>query len=200
MALVSPATLARKKFYRHTFDMKYAGSSVMLHTLLLNPDDMAQDEPARANVTETLGGAFVTDFGKGIPTVTISGTTGYRQRKTAEGRTFDGFEEFIHFRTRVYRGFIEDNDPKLSLYWYNWEDDEYYEIQPTNFRLQRNKSEPLLYRYEFKFTCLNRLKSRNQPITDYLLNSPPTRELAMEIGTAVSNISEVLNILTGRSG
>jgi hypothetical protein len=195
MALVKSSTVKAKRFYRQTFEMKVAGiGSELLHTLLVNPEDMQVDEPARVTVTQTLGGAFVTDFGQGLPTVTISGTTGYKKRTNAEGRETDGFEEFKNFRDRIYRGFISENDPKLSLYWYNWEDDEYYQIQPTNFRLMRNKAEPLLYRYEFRFTCIRKLRGSKREVADDLID-PRTDRVWVSMATSTSNISEFLNSL-----
>ena len=195
MALVKNSTLWAKKFYRHTFEMRVAGiGSVMLHTLLVNPETMDMDEPARASVTQTLGGAFVTDFGQGLPTVVLAGTTGYRKRVNAERYETDGFEEFMNFRNRVYRDFIKSNDPKLTLYWYNWEDDEYYQIQPISFRLMRNKTEPLLYRYEFRFTCLQKLKNAKRAVTN-VVKDPSTRTTWLDLSKRASTISEFLHEL-----
>jgi hypothetical protein len=200
MALVSRSTLELKRVYRHTFDLKKQGQgTIAMHTLVVNPEDFTQTEPARVNVTETLGGAYVTDFGKGLPVVTITGTTGYRQRTTAEGKLMDGFEAFIDFRNKIYRGLIESSDPSLALYWYNWEDNEFYEIQPTEFRLQRNREQPLLYRYELKFTCINRLNSAKSEKPDYLDTTDTMVSLGRSIGLAISNVSEILTTLTGRS-
>lgn len=200
MSLVSARTRAQKSFYRYTFDIRYRGiGSIMLHTLTSNPEDFSFDEVARNSITQTLGGAYITDFGKGLPSVTMSGTTGYKVKTSAEGRVMDGYEEFVHFRNAVYRGFIESPDLNLSAYWYNWEDDEYYEIQPQDFRLQRNKSQSLLYRYEFKFTCIRKLtKSRGDVLGDYLLSNPSTRDMVRTLGSATSTISEVLTRLTGK--
>lgn len=200
MSLVKNSTKEQKSFYRFTFDMRYDGiGSVMLHTLLVNPEDFSQEEPARNTITQTLGGAFVTDFGSGLPVVTMSGTTGYKARTTAEGLLVDGYEEFVNFRDKVYRNFIQATDPSLSLYWYNWEDNEYYEIQPQSFRLQRSKSQSLLYRYEIRFTCIRKLtKSRADITKDYLLANPNTRQMALALSSSISTISEVLTKLTGK--
>lgn len=201
MPKVMPATKNARRFYRHTFDMHYEGiGSVMLHTLVLNPEDMAQEEPARATVTPTLGGAYVTDFGTGLTSVVLSGTTGYMKRTTAEGAEVDGRTEFFKFRLEVYRRFISNNEPKLHLYWYNWEDDEYYEIQPQSFRLQRNKSEPLLYRYEFRFICTRQLlRDKFTNLVQYLQNNPNTRQMVNELGKSGSAINEIMSKLTGGS-
>jgi len=157
MALVSNSTAMLKQNYHQTFEIHTEGNRkvVTRHTLLLNPQSLTQAEQAKVSVTQTLGGAYVTDFGEGLQQVTIAGTTGYKQRYNADGELRDGFEEFVHFRNEVYRKFVKTNDPDYMMFWYNWEDKEYYRIQPISFRLQRSVSESLLYRYEFVFTCLN---------------------------------------------
>ncbi len=204
MALVSNRTRDIKKFYRMTFEIRKttpAGNSgsLVLHTLLVNPSDFAQEEAGRGSVVQTLGGAYVQDFGIGLPTVTLSGTTGYSTRTSAEGKKLDGYEELINFRARVYRKFLQANDPAHAMYWYNWEDDEHYEIQPQDFRVQRNKSEPTLYRYEFRFTCLRRLaKTRQEAASDYLTRNPSTKNVADKLADNISNIGMFMSKVTGR--
>ncbi len=190
MALVLNATLQQKRFYRQSFEVKKEGKSILFHTLLINPEDLQMDEPSRSTVTQTLGGAYVTDFGQGLPTMVISGTTGYKRREK-EGKQTDGYQEFIDFRNKVYRDFVATNDPSLAMYWYNWEDNEYYEIQPENFRLMRNKSEPLLYRYEFRFTCIKRLTNASRKINDNL-KVPSAITMGTALGLAISSIGELL--------
>jgi hypothetical protein len=154
MALVSAKTKELKENYHHTFEIRKNDIMVTRHTLLLNPQSLSQNELSRSNITQTLGGSYVADFGSGLPTVSIGGTTGYKQRYNADGELRDGYEEFIHFRNMVFRLFIQTNDPDFKMYWYNWEDEEYWVVQPNTFRLQRSTAETLLYRYELAFTCL----------------------------------------------
>lgn len=194
MALVKDTTLAKKRFYRYSFELRKDGvGSVHFHTMLINPEEMSMDEPTRASVTQTLGGAFVTDFGQGLSSVTISGTTGYRKQTNAEGQTVDGFEEFMNFREHIYRTFIasSDSNEKMHLFWYNWEDAEFYEIQPMSFRLQRSRSQPLLYRYEFRFTCLRKIGDKKAQL-DNVVRDPDTKETYKFIATSTSTLSEFL--------
>lgn len=153
MSLARASTWLLKQNYHQTFAI-INGASTKRHTLLVNPEDMSQSEPARVNVMQTLGGAYVDDFGAGLTQVTISGTTGYKAQFNTDFEYLDGYHEFVNFRKDIYRDFITTNDPKMTMTWYNWEDEEYYNIQPLSFRLQRNARQPLLYRYEFQFICL----------------------------------------------
>ena len=199
MALVSYQTLLAKKNYHHTFEIHTDGNKTVVtrHTLLLNPQNLTQAEQSRTSVTQTLGGMYITDFGEGLQQVTISGTTGYKQRYNDDGELRDGFEEFIHFRNEVYRKFVKTNDPDYMMFWYNWEDKEYYRIQPLSFRLQRSVSEPTLYRYEFQFTCLNSAVEGYTP-PEIMSNRIDFSALGTRLTSVTSSASDVLNILIGR--
>lgn len=191
MALVLPNTARLKKLYHLTFEVAKRGiGTIYRHTLLVNPQEFTQVEPARNTVTQTLGGAFVQDFGQGLPQVTISGITGYKARKNVDGEVRDGFEEFRHFRETIYRMFIRNNEADLVMYWYNWEDEEYYAIQPHTFRLQRNKAEPLLYRYEFNFTCLRRANIMPYQVPKNTKGAIDFKAVQNGIGKAMSTLNE----------
>ena len=198
MALVSAKTKRIKKNYHQTFEIRAKSKVVVRHTLLLNPQNLTQAEQAKVSVTQTLGGVYITDFGEGLQQVTIAGTTGYKQRYNDDGEVRDGFEEFLHLRNEVYRKFVQTNDPDYYMFWYNWEDKEYYRIQPIVFRLQRSVSEALLYRYEFTFTCLN---SAVKGYTPTKARSLSLDFLAMgeRLTLAISNTSAVLNELLGHT-
>jgi len=197
-ARVSSATLKQMKSYHHTFEIRKNDVIIVRHTLLLNPQSYSQTEQARVNVTQTLGGSYVVDFGAGLPTVSISGTTGYSQRYNDDGEYRDGYEEFMHFRNKVYREFIETNDPDYTMFWYNWEDKEYWRIQPTSFRLQRSVSESLLYRYEFAFTGLEKANVSVKKVSNANVDalSLDTAASSKRILIAISNASEVIASLS----
>lgn len=191
---VSRSTALIKRYYKQTFELKSKGKSKYRHTLLVNPEDMSVQEPSRTNVQQTLGGAYVTDFGVGLHQVNISGTTGYSLRTNADGQRKDGYQEVKDLRRKLYRNFLETNDSNLEMYWYNWEDEEYYQIVPLSFRISRNKSEPLLYRYEFQFTALRKLDKpgASKPKHDInTLNQVNISKYASSSLSLVSSLSEV---------
>jgi hypothetical protein len=191
------STINAKKFYKQTFALKYAGIGyTSLHTLLVNPEDMSVEEPSRSSVTQTIGGAYVKDFGAGLPTVTLAGTTGYKARVSPDGYLTDGYQEFKNLRDDIYRLYINSNDPKLTMYWFDWENDQYYQIQPdeSGFKLLRNKAEPLLYRYEFKFTCLQRLSNRKYTETQLLVD-PRSNQMWNGLGSSLSELGSFLTTL-----
>lgn len=187
------STRIQKLFYHHTFELR-TSKELYRHTLLVNPEDMNMTEPARVNVVQTLGGAYVDDFGQGLPTVSISGVTGYKARENTEGITKDGWTEFRDFREKIYRFFLKSNNPSAKLYWFNWEDDEYYQIQPTSFRMMRNKQAPTLYRYEFQFTCIEKVTSDvKKPVVQESSSShmEDTGRIQQSTSEAISQLGEI---------
>lgn len=188
----------RRAFYRQTFEVKSNGKSVYRHTLLINPEDMSVEEPNRATVTQTMGGAYLSLFGQGLHNVTISGKTGFHARRNAEGIMTDGYEEIKNLRKRIYRDFITAAQAHYEMFWYNWEDEEYYKIMPLNMRIQRNTSGGLLYRYDIQFVCLEALGEQKKPSADNLLSNVDALNQGKQLQIASSSVSETL--LTFQNG
>lgn len=159
-----PMPPVKLKSQRHyVFTVKRNGAIVKTHTLLLNPEDMSQDEPARTDVFKTLGGAYAEEWGRDIMTYSIRGTTGYRIQRNAQGRNQSGAEAFKALRDDIYRYYLEPNGvPKqvstdksiYTLEFNNFDDGEHYVVVPQRFSLKRSKNQPLLYAYDFTFYCL----------------------------------------------
>lgn len=149
----------------------------------INPEEFIVSRQERVQVTQTLGEPFIDEFGKGIPTLNIRGTTGWRVRPGVQN--IDGHEAF----RRLHRNFINkyfelrlekqeaNMDPDdIMLVIINSVDDLVYKVVPMDFRLLRNKSKPLLYQYDISFRIIedlgeilhiqmpgltNKIKSRN---------------------------------------
>lgn len=192
------STMQARRFYKYTFEMRDKGKKIYTYTMLLNPSDVSMDEPPRTNVIQTIGGAYVTDFGQGLPSVTMAGITGYHARKNAVGVLVDGYTEWKTFRDKVYRYYVTSKSSQIEMYWYNWEDGEYYKVIPQGFRLMRNKAEPLLYRYEFRFVCILKLGSQTPPKTQIVASydAQSTALGLMDLGGVLSSISEIFGSLS----
>lgn len=188
---------AKRRLYRQTFEIKVGGVSKYKHTLLLNPSDISVEEPNRASVTQTLGGAYVSIFGQGLHNITLSGTTGYNARMSPDGTMTDGYQEFQALRKLIYRNFITNFEPQAELFWYDWENEEYYKVMPMSFRLQRSVQEPNLYRYEIQMTTLQQLGAQTKPDSNNLLSAVKAFVKAIELGNYSSAISEALAKLNG---
>lgn len=126
--------------------------------LLIRPEDLTRNDVSRLTTHQTLGGAWSDNFGPGVPTVSISGHTGWGQ-----GGRPDGHEAFLTLHATVFNEWhkqradaIDANlDPELvKLIFLDTLDRFAWVVSPQNFILKRNKSRPLLSQYQI---TLNRV-------------------------------------------
>ena len=132
------------------------------YELVLNPEEYTLVEPARVNVTQTSGGAFVDDFGLGIPILYFRGQTGFKNR---DNDVTSGLKNFKNLRDDIYRAYFKNQAPgeqsDYELHLYNYIDEDYLIIVPQIFTLQRSISQPLLFRYEARFMVLRYLDAKS---------------------------------------
>lgn len=133
-------------------------------TLVLRPEDLTRNEPARATVNQTLGRnvtGWVDHFGEGLPSVSISGHTGWRD---VAGSGMDGAGAFealntlvVHDYPAARQAFIDMGlDPSsVKLLFVDMLDNFTWSVVPTQFTLRRNKSSPLLYRYSMNLQAVD---------------------------------------------
>lgn len=165
-----------EKFFRNiTFEIQKNGKFFSSYTLIINPEEYSQDEPSRSAITKTLGGAYIEEWGRGLISVNIKGTTGYKKKHYVSGEETDGFQAFKDLRNNVYRYFLEPDgkmkqkqEDEYELIFFNWEDDEHYIVYPERFLLMRSKNKPLLYSYDFSFICLYPTIYKQKPSPEIL--------------------------------
>lgn len=112
----------------------------------INPEEYIQEEPSRSTVTQTKGGAWVDDFGAGLPVITIRGSTGFQYGL--------GVSKFKELRNLVRQYYSSSSNKEFIFH--NWTDDESWVVHtdPQGFRLLRNRNNPLLYMYDIRLICL----------------------------------------------
>lgn len=127
--------------------------------MVLRPEDLTRVETSRLSVTQTLGGAWADDWGPGIATIQISGHTGWRG-----GRGADGITSFMNLRDIV---FVEwhrlrlqaknaGQDPGvIKLIYSDALDNIVNVVAPGAMTLKRNKSRPLLMMYQIPLTVIS---------------------------------------------
>ncbi len=187
-------------------------------TLLINPEEFTVTEPARITVTQTKGGAFVDHFGQGLKQVTIRGVTGYKppQREGKVAKT-SGHFHFIELR-KLIRDWTEfAKDPSTSkdhvMRFYNWTDEEYWEIAITQFNLMRATNRPMLYQYNITFIVLRDIDRAPKeydtgdehmgkiPYYDYLM-APESRVpiVAAKVNTETGFLNNIINKVGDMTG
>ncbi len=183
-----------KTFKHITFELHKDESLFYSYTFTINPEEFSQEEPSRSSVIKTLGGAYVEEWGRDLININIKGTTGYGKRYYANGKETDGYQTFKDLRDKIYRYFLEPQGrmkqtqtSKYQLLFFNWEDDEYYEVYPERFILMRSKNKPLLYSYDFSFICIKQIGRQK--------TSVDTLAIINSLSFNNSNIKRFTNIL-----
>lgn len=147
------------------------GNDLTSVPLNIRPADLTRVEPSRASVQQTLGGAWLDNWGPGVRQVNINGNTGWR------GSNYeDGMEVFKTLNNAVFKSWHEKRrlaiaagrDPELiQLIFADLLDDFVYVVAPMNFTLRRNKQSPLLMQYQISMLVLSEdlveLKNKLRP-------------------------------------
>jgi hypothetical protein len=126
--------------------------------LVIRPEDLTRLDPSRTVAIQTMGGAWVDSFGPGISDIRISGTTGWRG-----GLLRDGIAEMLFLKETVFDAWHsrradaikQRKDPNnVRLVFIDRLDSIVAETVPTNFRLHRSKTSPLIAKYDLGLTII----------------------------------------------
>lgn len=163
-------------------------------TLSIRPEDLTRTDPSRISVHQTLAGAWMDNFGPGIPTIVISGHTGWR--RTQEGtQTPDGIQRWLDFRALVYdnwharkqNAIKAGRDPdQVQLIFADQLDNITCVVAPNPLVLRRNRARPLLYQYQLSMVVLDdNVNPPSLPVTTQSTADQQAAALAsMSISTA----------------
>lgn len=167
--------------------------------LVIRPEDLVRTDPSRMSVQQTLGGAWADNFGAGIPTINISGHTGWRRRLGANDER-DGGERFKYLfevvftkwhllRTSAIRSGEDPDD--VRLIFVDALDDFAAVVAPTSFVLRRSRSRPLLSQYQISMMVLT--LNIDAPKLDLGLGPTSKREKEM---AGLDSLTESIKKLT----
>lgn len=166
-----------------------AGEAVKLD-LAIRPEDLTVTEPSRLNVQQTLGGAWADSFGRGLVTINLAGTLGWRGSLFLSGE--DAFKQLrstvlLDWHRRREEAIDQGSDPgDVTLTFLDTLDDLSYIVAPQQFSLRRSKSSPLLMRYQLRLIALS--------------DADAPRGLLDKIAAALSNPLRWLAGVTGLGG
>jgi hypothetical protein len=149
----------------------------------LNPEAINIDIPSRISTTQTVAGVYQDNWGPGVGRIQLAGTTGWRQKTPggADGFTLYQKMRALH---ESYQALCAQHDPEdivlqivLPPGAYSHPDHTllnqvlpstlaggsqaagtaqfgFYQVSSDRFSAQRNKGEPLLFRYTWELTIL----------------------------------------------
>lgn len=120
--------------------------------LPIRPEDLTRTEVSRVNVVNTLDGAWIDFFGRGLTQITINGHTGWGQ-----GKRPDGTKEFEKLRGAIQTWMKKREQKQESrLMFADTLNNNYCaEVAPTAFSLKRSKSQPLLMFYNISLVVIS---------------------------------------------
>ena len=175
---------------RHTLkriEFEFDGKS---YSFALNPEEYSQTEPNKATVTQTMGGAFVDQFGAGLVEITLRGTTGF---KNGTNDPNNGFEKFKELRDLI-RASYQNTDASKEVKFYNYTDEEYWNVFVERFSLSRSRSRALLYQYDIKLTALRKLSDTTEGSTSSIGNLFAIRDtsISAEDGGYTGTLNDIL--------
>lgn len=171
-------------------------------TLPIRPEDLTITFPSRVSVHQTLGPevqGWVDHFGAGLPTISISGHTGWGYKP---GLGMDGFEAFEALHQIVHVDFADairdavrnGTDPgRIRLIFADLLDNVAHEVVPLNFVLRRSKSRPLLYQYSITLQTVRMQVGGMAPVL------PPFGSMTSGLG-ALDGVSGGLSNLAQAAG
>lgn len=153
------AVITNQKDLQISFALDDGNGRVTHMTLPIKPEELTRTEPNRVTAQQTLDGAFIDEFGRGLTTITISGNTGWGQGTRPAGDIMFSKlrDDFIHEWSRARRARIDvSQDPNLvRLIFIDALNGPYVaDVVPTQFVLRRSKSQPLLFLYNITMTVV----------------------------------------------
>lgn len=130
----------------------------------LNPEEYSLVSPNRANVTQTKAGAWIDEFGAGIPTIQFKGTTGFKNGTSDPTTGFRKLIELRDFVKKVYdRVDIGQVVPaEKELLFYNHTDEQYFVVTPVTFDVNRSVARPHMFNYSIQLICQRPISTPNR--------------------------------------
>lgn len=140
------------------------GGEKAYYKFQVNPQNLKESFTQRTTVFKTRSATVVEDYGRDLPTIEFSGTTGFKKDKRGNnGATRlailkDFLETYSNAGHRV-----EDNGTEaLEMQFYNFTDGGSYVVHlaQEGFQIERNVEQPLLYNYRISLIVL---RNANDP-------------------------------------
>ncbi|MCB5366907.1 hypothetical protein [Collinsella aerofaciens] len=124
----------------------------------INPQNYSHSIPHRTTAIKTKSRIIIEDFQSDIPTITISGTTGFNPTGKKEDRGIEKIKELKAFLERYAAMGGNGNTASEDFIFHNFTNDESYVIHlsPEGVTYTQDVSQPLLYQYEIKFVVLRK--------------------------------------------
>src|SRR5437763_3945315 len=135
----------------------------------INPESMQDQRPHRTTAVKTKSRIVIEDFQTDVPTITISGSTGFNPTWKASDRGIAKIKEMKSFLDGYAQSGGNGKTPGEDMYFHNFTNDESWVVvmDPTGVTYSQDVSSPLTYRYDIKFIVL---RPANMPADSDVVN------------------------------
>lgn len=144
----------------------------------INPTNMQYSRPHRTTAVKTKSRIVIEDFQDDVPTVTISGTTGFNPTGKASDRGIAKIKELKKFLLNYAQMGGNGYTAAEDFIFHDFTNDESWVVSlaPEGVTYSQDASQPLLYTYEIKFVILRdaALPSDDEVVTPEIGNSHPS--------------------------
>jgi hypothetical protein len=182
----------RNQSFPFAFERWPAGGIVPDKIFILpkNPETYRIQRGVRATTTQTKGGVFVDNFGRGVDNILIQGTFGLYGNLPGvrgwhgggSGERSDSWTMLKDFEASIFFDFYKEfgtvNKPlgadKPQLHFFGFTDEHAFEVLIDRFEVTRSIQRPFLYQYVIALTCLKDMLIPSR----YTLPDPAMLEMA----------------------
>jgi hypothetical protein len=171
------------------------GIQPIFFPLSIRPEELTRAETSRLTASQTFGGAWADNFGAGIPTVNISGHTGWGVGYRPAGR--DQFEtlhrlvfaEWHRLRDQALKKGVDPD--KVKLIFSDKLDNFDWVVAPQSFSLRRSKSRPLLFQYQISLLKLSDDVKETMEALDRMLSGSSDDSIMKALDSLMDSITKL---------
>jgi hypothetical protein len=195
--------VTNQKYLQISFAIDDGDGGIDFLTLPIKPEELTRSEPSRVSVVNSLDGAWIDAFGRGLATLTISGHTGWgsNNRKPGDYQFELLRDQFIHAWHLLRRKRIDDGkDPNdVRLIFIDALNGNYVaDVVPMVFVLRRSKSQPLLFLYNITMTVVK--ETAENPYPELLEPIVPATDVQNSLDLIQSSVDMMPDLLRQVSG
>jgi hypothetical protein len=137
------------------------GQELAAYVFPLNIQQYQQREASRATITQTIGGAWLDDYGIAPISIHFAGTTGFRHRRVGY-RILSNYQQLKAIHALWRQSKDRDAQGRMNRFWfYNFSEEFYWWAQINSFSFSRALEWNFQWRFEVDLTTI--LESREWP-------------------------------------
>jgi len=156
-------------------------------TFPVNPESLTGLSRYLMNITPTMGGGWVDDFGRAPSPITLNGTFGYNTKGIISDKVYKGFGWSKYLEWIVEQSHTPDNEGEMPEVWLlSWISQHFYRVTLDEINIQQNVGRNNIWIYNLKITALESVVAV-KGLLDFLSSS-----LLGDISTpAIENIAKI---------